>query len=61
MQSSNQLSLTRLGRILLHLRCAWARPSHWRWHWQGIQRELPPLLVVHCHSTVPQSLTSTKN
>jgi hypothetical protein len=39
----SSLSLTRLGRILLHLRCAFVRPSNWQWHWQGIQRELPSL------------------
>jgi hypothetical protein len=41
MKDLNQLSSTSLGRILLHLGCAIRRPSHWQWHWHGIQRELP--------------------
>ncbi len=40
MKSLNIVSSTSLGRILLHLACGMRRPSHWRWHWQGIQREL---------------------
>jgi len=30
-----------LGRILLHLACAMRQPSHWNFHWHGIQREFP--------------------
>ena len=30
---------SRMGRVVLHLWCA-VRDHHWRWHWQGIRREL---------------------
>ena len=40
MKHSNLISLSGFDRILLHLACAIRRPSHWQWHWQGIQREL---------------------
>jgi hypothetical protein len=39
MKSSELISSSRLGRIILHAGCAIRRPSHWHWHWQGIQRE----------------------
>lgn len=37
---------SRFDRIFLHLTCCIRRPSHWRWHWQGIQRELPSALCL---------------
>jgi len=40
MKDSNPISLSGFDRILLHVACASRRPSHWRWHWKGIQREL---------------------
>lgn len=33
---------TRGGRVRLHLRCLWRRPSHWRFHLAGLFRELLP-------------------
>ena len=41
MKNPQLISSTSMGRILLHLGCAIRRPSHWQWHWLGIQRELP--------------------
>jgi len=41
MKCFNLMTSCRFGRVLLHLSCALRRPSHWCWHWQGIQRELP--------------------
>ena len=38
--SYSLLTQTAFGRILLHLACAMRRPSHWNWHWQGVQREI---------------------
>lgn len=34
------LASSRLGRVLLHALCLLRHPSHSRWHWQGILREL---------------------
>lgn len=34
-----RLAQTRFGRIALHLLCAW-RDHKYRWHWQGIRREV---------------------
>ena len=38
-----KLAQTRSGRVLLHLACLVARPSHLGWHWHGIVRELGSL------------------
>jgi hypothetical protein len=35
----NQLAALSLGRIVLHLVCAW-RDHQFRWHWRGILREI---------------------
>lgn len=34
------LASYRLGRVLLHALCLLRHPSHTRWHWNGILREL---------------------
>jgi len=34
-----QTELTRLDRVVLHLRCAW-RDHKYRWHFAGIWREV---------------------
>jgi hypothetical protein len=38
--TASSLAASRTGRILLHLICFLRRPTHVRWHWNGILREL---------------------
>ena len=51
MKNSYLLSQSAFGRIVLHLECALQRPSHWTWHWHGIQRELSQLLAADAWTT----------
>ncbi len=39
-EETGRLGQSRHGRVLLHLGCLVAHPSHFQWHWHGILREL---------------------
>ena len=38
-ESKLALAASPAGRIVLHVVCAW-RDRRFRWHWQGVRREL---------------------
>ena len=40
MKNYDPIQSSPINRIALHLACALRRPSNWKWHWQGVEREI---------------------